>query len=76
MYCSFDCEISELCCVGLKELWGKTVVHCPFCHGTEHADQAGAVLGLNHLEIKMASWFSITNNLRLLTNGEPIKEVQ
>lgn len=60
---------------GLEALWGKTVVHCPFCHGTEHADQAGAVLGLTQLGIKMAGWFSITKNLQLLTNGTPVTQV-
>ena len=60
---------------GLKELWGKTVVHCPFCFGTEHADQPGALLGLAFLGMKMAGWFSISSDLQLLTNGELIDEV-
>jgi thioredoxin reductase len=30
---------------GLRELWGRSVFHCPFCHGWEMRDQALAVLG-------------------------------
>ena len=60
---------------GLEELWGTSVIHCPFCHGTEYADQAGALLGLKHLDKRVAGFYSITTNLKLLTNGEPITEV-
>jgi thioredoxin reductase len=30
---------------GLRELWGDTVFHCPFCHGWEVRDRPLAVLG-------------------------------
>jgi thioredoxin reductase len=30
---------------GLRELWGDSVFHCPFCHGWEVRDRALAVLG-------------------------------
>ncbi len=30
---------------GLKERWGDSVFHCPFCHGWEHRDQPLGVLG-------------------------------
>jgi thioredoxin reductase len=30
---------------GLAPLWGRSVFHCPFCHGWEMRDQALAVLG-------------------------------
>jgi thioredoxin reductase len=30
---------------GLEPLWGRTVFHCPFCHGWEMRDAALAVLG-------------------------------
>ncbi|MQY27590.1 NAD(P)/FAD-dependent oxidoreductase [Nocardia aurantia] len=29
---------------GLRERWGRDVVHCPYCHGWEHRDQAIGVL--------------------------------
>jgi thioredoxin reductase len=30
---------------GLRERWGREVVHCPYCHGWEIRDQALGVLG-------------------------------
>jgi thioredoxin reductase len=30
---------------GVAELWGRTVVHCPYCHGWELKDRAIGVLG-------------------------------
>ncbi|MCX4090844.1 NAD(P)/FAD-dependent oxidoreductase [Nocardia sp. alder85J] len=29
---------------GLRERWGRDVVHCPYCHGWEHRDEAIGVL--------------------------------
>ena len=29
---------------GFQELWGTSIVHCPFCHGWEHRDQTLGVL--------------------------------
>jgi thioredoxin reductase len=30
---------------GMKERWGRSVFHCPFCHGWEHRDQPLGVYG-------------------------------
>ncbi|OWP63789.1 FAD-dependent pyridine nucleotide-disulfide oxidoreductase [Hymenobacter amundsenii] len=30
---------------GMRELWGRGVLHCPYCHGWEHRDQPLAVYG-------------------------------
>ncbi|SEF38054.1 Thioredoxin reductase [Amycolatopsis pretoriensis] len=30
---------------GMRERWGRDVVHCPFCFGWEHRDQPLAILG-------------------------------
>ena len=30
---------------GLADLWGRSVFHCPYCHGYEVRDQAVAVIG-------------------------------
>lgn len=30
---------------GVKELWGRSVLHCPYCHGHEVRDQPIGVLG-------------------------------
>jgi thioredoxin reductase len=34
---------------GVRERWGRDVVHCPYCHGFEVAGQALGVLGTNAL---------------------------
>jgi len=30
---------------GVRELWGRDVLHCPYCHGWEVRDQAVGILG-------------------------------
>jgi thioredoxin reductase len=42
---------------GLRERWGKDVVHCPFCHGWEIRDRAIAILGLNAMADHQAMLF-------------------
>lgn len=39
---------------GVSELWGTSVIHCPFCHGWESRDQRIGVLGAAHLEPMLA----------------------
>lgn len=33
---------------GLAEIWGRTAIHCPYCHGHEVRDQPLAILGGPH----------------------------
>ncbi|MNK12053.1 Thioredoxin reductase [compost metagenome] len=30
---------------GIQELWGRSVIHCPYCHGYEFRDEAFAIIG-------------------------------
>ncbi|XP_004343859.1 hypothetical protein CAOG_07135 [Capsaspora owczarzaki ATCC 30864] len=30
---------------GIEQFWGKSVIHCPYCHGFEHADKRFAYMG-------------------------------
>ncbi len=39
---------------GLKERWGQTVLHCPYCHGYEVADQPLGVLANHELSVHQA----------------------
>lgn len=45
---------------GVDELWGRSVFHCPFCHGWEVADQPLAVLARGdravHLALLLRCW--------------------
>ncbi|MES2464966.1 MAG: NAD(P)/FAD-dependent oxidoreductase [Armatimonadota bacterium] len=55
---------------GMKELWGRGVMHCPYCHGYEVADRGLAVLGTSeksaHQALLVRDWSS---DVTLLTNG-------
>lgn len=42
---------------GLREQWGKGVVHCPYCHGWEIRGQRLGVLGTGPLSIHQALMF-------------------
>lgn len=42
---------------GLREQWGKGVVHCPYCHGWEIRGQRTGVLGTGPLSIHQALMF-------------------
>jgi thioredoxin reductase len=54
---------------GLAARWGKTVLHCPYCHGYEVKDGRLGVLAQNgmavHQAVMLAEWGAVT----LLTTG-------
>ncbi len=55
---------------GLAPLWGRSVFHCPFCHGWEARDQPLAILGGGadgpHRALLLSNW---TDDLVLLADG-------
>ncbi|MUL65279.1 pyridine nucleotide-disulfide oxidoreductase [Mycobacterium sp. CBMA 234] len=55
---------------GMDDLWGRSVFHCPFCHGWETRDQALAVLAEGdravHMALLLRAW---TDDIVVLTNG-------
>jgi thioredoxin reductase len=53
------------------EFWGKTVFHCPFCHGFEVRDQPLAVVGNGEAGVGMVALLkSWSTDLVLCTNGK------
>lgn len=42
---------------GLRERWGKDVVHCPYCHGWEVRDRAIGVLATGPMSVHQALLF-------------------
>jgi thioredoxin reductase len=42
---------------GLRELWGRDVLHCPYCHGHEVRDQPIGVLGTGPTAVHQALLF-------------------
>jgi thioredoxin reductase len=54
---------------GLAGRWGRDVLHCPYCHGTEVADRPVGVLSTGPLAEHMAlQWRQWTSLLVLLTH--------
>jgi thioredoxin reductase len=55
---------------GLRERWGKDVVHCPYCHGWEVRDQPIGVLASSPLAMHQVLLFrQLTHDVVLFTNG-------
>lgn len=43
---------------GVRERWGRDVLHCPYCHGWEVRDRAIAILGSGPMSVHQALLFS------------------
>tara|TARA_Y100000768_G_scaffold388955_1_gene389271 strand:- start:21236 stop:22237 length:1002 start_codon:yes stop_codon:yes gene_type:complete len=53
---------------GIWEHWGKSVFHCPYCHGFEFRDQRiGMVIGANFAEHMVPMMINISKDLVLFT---------
>ncbi len=52
---------------GLRERWGRDVLHCPYCHGWEVRDQAIGVLGTGAISLHHAQlWRQWSDRVTLL----------
>lgn len=60
-------ELPEL--PGLQERWGKTVLHCPYCHGIEFSDQQLGVLYSTPMSVHQASLIAEWGPTTLYLNG-------
>ncbi|MGY2058954.1 NAD(P)/FAD-dependent oxidoreductase [Nocardia gipuzkoensis] len=49
---------------GLRERWGRDVVHCPYCHGWEIRDRPIGVLGSVHHALLFRQWSASVTLLR------------
>lgn len=63
---------------GIAERWGKSVLHCPYCHGFEYAGQQLGVLQMAdqsaHQAMLIAEWGPTT--LYLNGNAMPDEDIQ
>ncbi|MGW4728281.1 NAD(P)/FAD-dependent oxidoreductase [Streptomyces shenzhenensis] len=62
---------------GMDERWGKSVFHCPFCHGWEVRNRrmgvlAGGAVGV-HGALNLRAW---SDRITLLTNGTELTDRQ
>ncbi len=57
---------------GLRERWGRDVIHCPYCHGWEVRDQALGVLASGPMAVHQALLFrQLTADVVLFTHTGP-----
>ena len=60
---------------GIEERWGRSVFHCPFCHGWEHRDEPLGVLDRGasgmHRALLLRGW---SDDVTLLTDGDAALE--
>ncbi len=56
---------------GFSDCWGKSVLHCPYCHGYEVRDEATGILGNGDYAFEFSGLISNwTHQLTLITNGK------
>jgi thioredoxin reductase len=55
---------------GLRERWGKSVIHCPYCHGFEFSDQRLGVLSMSPMSVHQAMLIAEWGPTTLYLNGE------
>jgi len=55
---------------GLRERWGKTVLHCPYCHGYEVADREIGVLASSPHSVHQAGLLPDWGPTTYFTQGE------
>ncbi|MFG1703042.1 FAD-dependent oxidoreductase [Nonomuraea sp. M3C6] len=57
---------------GLAELWGRDVLHCPYCHGWEVRDQAIGILGTGPFAVHQALlWRQWSDDVTLFPHTAP-----
>jgi thioredoxin reductase len=62
---------------GLRERWGRDVVHCPYCHGWEVRDRAIGVLATGPMSVHQALLFrQLSDDLTYFANETALDEAQ
>jgi thioredoxin reductase len=56
---------------GLKERWGKTVIHCPYCHGFEFSGRQLGVLAMSPMSSHQAMLIPNWGPTTFFLNGQP-----
>jgi thioredoxin reductase len=55
---------------GLRERWGASVMHCPYCHGYEHRDQPLGVMASHPMSAHQAAMIPDWGPTTYFTQGE------
>lgn len=61
---------------GLEERWGKSVIHCPYCHGYEYADGRLGVLHGGPMSVQQALMVANWGPTTLLLHGADRPEAE
>ncbi|WP_444917445.1 NAD(P)/FAD-dependent oxidoreductase [Microbulbifer sp. JMSA003] len=56
--------------LGVKERWGRSVIHCPYCHGYELSDRPLGVLATSELSFHQAAMIPDWGATTLFTQGQ------
>jgi len=57
---------------GVRELWGSSVLHCPYCHGWEVRDRRIGVLGTGPFAVHQTQLFrQLSEDVTLFTHTTP-----
>lgn len=57
---------------GLADCWGKSVIHCPYCHGYEYRNHKTGILANGSVALHLATLVrNLTGDLTVFTNGAP-----
>jgi thioredoxin reductase len=60
---------------GLRDRWGRDVVHCPYCHGWEVRDQAIGVLATGPFSVHQALLFrQLSDDISVFSNTRPLAD--
>jgi thioredoxin reductase len=60
---------------GLRERWGRDVVHCPYCHGWEVRDRAIGVLAGSPMSVHQALLFrQLSEDVTYFANGTDLSD--
>ena len=59
---------------GLRERWGNSVIHCPYCHGYEFSDRQLGVLNMQPRSSHQAQLISEWGPTTFFLNGEPLAD--
>lgn len=63
--------------IGFEDCWGKSVVHCPYCHGFEYAGKRWGLVYSTpmsmHATLLYGDW---TDQITLFTDGHEIPDIE
>lgn len=59
---------------GLIERWGRSVIHCPYCHGYEFSDRQLGVLATSPMSVHQAQLIPEWGPTTFFLNGQPMPE--